>query len=189
MARRLRGYARIDHLSRAACAACGVVLAAVLTVGCGRIDEPGVPAPERSGPVYPTVGAGDVVSAPVGERPGGDDHDDGRPPAAPPPAAQAAPVAAAFAAAWARPDLPAQTWWRGVSSSCDAGFARALRSVDPARVPATRVTGRPVATQAPTGGRAVFEVATDAGTLIVTLAGVGGRWVVTDNDFRRAVSQ
>lgn len=102
---------------------------------------------------------------------------------------QAAPVAAAFAAAWARPELPAETWWQRVASHCDEGFARALRTVDPARVPATRVTGRPVATQAPKDGAAVYEVATDAGTLTVTLAGVGGRWVVTGNDFTRLVSR
>ncbi|MEV4826487.1 hypothetical protein [Micromonospora sp. NPDC049274] len=71
---------------------------------------------------------------------------------------------------------------------CDDGFADALRTVDPARVPATRVTGRPVAAQGPTEGAAVYEVATDAGTLTVTLAAVGGRWRVTGNDFVRAVS-
>lgn len=55
-------------------------------------------------------------------------------------------------------------------------------------MPATRVTGRPVATQGPSGGTAVYEVAMDAGTLMVTVAAVGGRWRVTGNDFVRAVS-
>ncbi|MFG1955050.1 hypothetical protein [Micromonospora sp. NPDC048830] len=160
----------------------------VCTVGCAPTGDPGTPAPQRSGPVYPTAGAGDGDPSPTGELPGGDDHEDGAP-AAPPPAAQAAPVAAAFAAAWARPDLPAEAWWRGIAVVCDEGFARALRTVDPARVPATRVTGRPVAKQAPKGGAAVYEVATDAGTLTVTLASVGGRWVVTGNDFTRSVSR
>ncbi|MEV0216521.1 hypothetical protein [Micromonospora sp. NPDC050695] len=76
-----------------------------------------------------------------------------------------------------------------MAATCDEGFARALRSVDPARVPAARVTGRPVATQAPAAGAAVYEVATDTGTLTVTLAAVDGRWRVTGNDFIRAVSQ
>ncbi len=191
MVRRARTSTRTDHLSRAARVGYGVVLAAVLTVGCAcsPTSEPGVPEPERSGPAYPTAGAGDGSTSPAGEQPGGDDHDDDQPPAAPPPAAQAAPVAAAFAAAWARPDLPADAWWRGVAPHCDEGFARALRSVDPARVPAMRVAGRPVAKQAPKDGAAVYEVATDAGTLTVTLAGVGGQWVVTGNDFTRPVSR
>lgn len=72
--------------------------------------------------------------------------------------------------------------------TCDDGFAHALRTVDPARVPAARVTGRPVAVRAPAGGAAAYEVATDAGTLTVTLAAVDGRWRVTGNDFVRSVS-
>ncbi|TDB80152.1 hypothetical protein [Micromonospora sp. KC721] len=156
-----------------------------MTVGCAPTSQP--PAPERVGPVYPTQSGDDVPPTPAGERPGRDDHDD-RPSAAPP-AAEAAPVAAAFAAAWVRRDLPADTWWRAVTATCDEGFARALRTVDPAQVPAARVTGRPVATQPPKDGVAVYEVATDAGTLTVRLAGVGGRWVVTGNDFVRSVSR
>ncbi|MGC4808650.1 hypothetical protein ACLQ2V_26900 [Micromonospora sp. DT233] len=46
-----------------------------------------------------------------------------------------------------------------------------------------------MAKQVPRGGKAVFEVPTDTGTLTVWLAGVDGRWVVTDNDFRRTVNQ
>ncbi|TNH28810.1 hypothetical protein FHG89_14015 [Micromonospora orduensis] len=124
----------------------------------------------------------------AGERPGTDDHDQASALPAPPPAAQAAPVVAAFAAAWVRSDLPATVWWRDVARTCDEGFTEALRTVDPARVPATRVTGRPVATQAPSDGAAVYEVATDAGKLTVTLAAVDGRWVVTGNDFVRSVN-
>ncbi|WP_239098453.1 hypothetical protein [Micromonospora qiuiae] len=169
--------------------ASGLVFAAMWAVGCAPTGDPGVPAPQRSGPVYPIADTGDGPPSPAGEQPGVDDHGDDRPPVAPPPAAQAAPVAAAFAAAWARPDLPAETWWRGVASRCDEGFAHVLRTVDPARVPATRVTGRPVAKQAPKNGAAVYEVTTDSGTLTVRLAGVGGRWVVTGNDFTRSVSR
>jgi hypothetical protein len=157
--------------------------------GCADAAESGTVAPQRSGAIYPTVSAGDTSPSAAGERPGTDDHDHEPSPAAPPPPAAAAPVVATFAAAWARPDLPAGTWWRGVAPMCDDGFAQALRTVDPARVPATRLTGRPVATRAPSGGVAVYEVATDAGTLTVTLAAVDGRWVVTGNDFVRAVSQ
>lgn len=146
--------------------------------------------PQSSAPVsdQPTTVASATTAASAGEQPGHDDHDHAEPPA-PPPAAQATPVAAQFAVAWARPDLSATAWWQGLAPLCDAGFAALLRTVDPARVPATRVTGPPVATQAPADGAAEFEVPTDAGTVTVTLAGVDGRWVATGVDFVRAVSQ
>ncbi|MFG3423360.1 hypothetical protein [Micromonospora sp. NPDC048063] len=149
--------------------------------------EPGTPAPDLSGPVYPTAGAADVVPKSTSEAPGSDDHGDERAPVAPPPAAQAPRVVAAFAVAWARPDLPEDVWWQRVAPHCEEGFAAVLRTVDPAQVPATQVTGRPAAKQAPKDGAAVYEVPTDAGTLTVTLAAVNGRWAVTGNDFVRAV--
>ncbi|MEU9509891.1 hypothetical protein AB0D32_26840 [Micromonospora sp. NPDC048170] len=155
--------------------------------GCGAAAESGTPAPDRSGPVYPTAGAVEVSPTSTGEAPGSDDHGDERAPAALPPAAQAPRVAAAFAVAWARPDLSADVWWQGVAPHCEQGFARALRTVDPAQVPATQVTGRPAVKRAPKAGAAVYEVETDAGTLTVTLAAVNGRWMVTGNDFVRAV--
>ncbi|MEU8024676.1 hypothetical protein AB0B88_20945 [Micromonospora haikouensis] len=120
------------------------------------------------------------------EPPGEDDHD--HPPAARTPPASGAPtVAAAFAAAWARPDLTAQQWWEQIAPLCEPAFGRTLRTVDPARVPATRITGRPVAVQPPKDGRATYRVATDAGTLSVALAAIDGRWVAVDNDFVRTV--
>ncbi|MEU6077545.1 hypothetical protein [Micromonospora sp. NPDC047074] len=136
--------------------------------------------------MYPTAGAVEASPTSTSERPGNDDHGDERPPAALPPAAQAPRVVAAFAAAWARPDLSAAVWWKRVAPHCEEGFARALRTVDPAQVPATQVTGRPSVKQAPKAA-AVYEVPTDAGTLTVTLAAVNGRWMVTGNDFVRAV--
>ncbi|WP_433121932.1 hypothetical protein [Micromonospora sp. CA-246542] len=178
---------RVDHARRWRRAVGGLVLAASVMGGCARAAEPGT-APQRTDPVYPTAGAADTSPTAAGERPGTDDHGHDPVPVKPPPAAQAAPVVVAFAAAWARPDLPADAWWRGVSRMCDDGFAQALRSVDPARVPATRVTGRPVAKQGPSGDTAVYEVATDAGALTVTLGVIEGRWRVTGNDFVRAVS-
>lgn len=188
MARRPRAFLRAHEKHRWGRAVGGLAFAGLVMGGCGSAAGPGPAAPQRSGPVYPTAVAADTSPSAAGERPGTDDHDHESVPVKPPPAAQAAPVVVAFAAAWARPDLPADAWWRGVTPMCDDGFAHSLRTVDPARVPATRVTGRPVATQGPAGGAAVYEVATDAGTLTVALAAVDGRWVVTGNDFVRAVS-
>ncbi|MEU7935255.1 hypothetical protein [Micromonospora echinofusca] len=161
--------------------------AAMALAGCGAEVESGTPGPDLSGPVYPTVSAVEVSPTSTGEAPGTDDHGDEGAPAALPQAAQAPRVVAAFAVAWARPDLPADVWWQRVAPHCEVGFARALRTVDPAQVPARQVTGRPAVKQAPKAGAAVYEVPTDAGTLIVTLAALAGRWVVTGNDFVRAV--
>lgn len=112
-------------------------------------------------------------------------HDTGDIPAPPP--GQPAPVAAGFAAAWIRADLPADRWWSAVAPFCEAGFARRLRTVDPSNLPATRVTGTPVQVSPPVNGVAVFTVTTDGGVLVVTVAAGNGRWLVTDNDFQRAV--
>ncbi|MEV0732379.1 hypothetical protein [Polymorphospora sp. NPDC050346] len=96
-------------------------------------------------------------------------------------------MVAGFAAAWARPAVPADGWWQEVSRWCEATFAELLRTVDPAAVPASRVTGDPVLQSGPTDGVAVLEVATDAGSLMVTVGVVDGRWLVTGNDFVRSV--
>ncbi|RBJ11092.1 hypothetical protein DRA43_01465 [Micromonospora provocatoris] len=166
--------------------AAGAGAALTLTLAACAVD-PAAQAPAGAS-AYPTPAAAEVLDTSSAEPPGRDDHDHDVP-EAPPPAHRAAPVAAGFAAAWARSDLPASRWWPAVAAYCDEDFARSLRTVDPALVPASRVTGRPTATQTPRDGRAVFEVPTDAGTLTVRLAGVGGRWRVTDNDFRRAASR
>ncbi|WP_254877116.1 hypothetical protein [Verrucosispora sp. NA02020] len=163
------------------------LVAALLGVGgCAGSAAPTVPGPDRSGPVYPTTG--DAVESPTpGESPGRDDHGGDDLTVPPPPAAQAARVAARFARAWVRSDLPADEWWRQVAEVCDDGFAAQLRTVDPARVPATRVDGGPVASKPPKGGAAEYEFTTDSGTLTVTVTALAGRWLVTGNDFRRAI--
>ncbi len=167
----------------------GVALVMLVMAGCAPGVSRETPAPVDSGPGYPAAVAGGGSAASSVEPPGGDDHDHDAPSLPAPAADRAASVAATFAAAWVRSDLSAATWWRGVEASCEESFARSLRTVDPSRVPATRVTGRPVVKHAPQDGKAVFEVPTDAGTLTVWLAGVDGRWLVVDADFRRAVSR
>jgi hypothetical protein len=94
-------------------------------------------------------------------------------------------TATRFAAAWAQPVLPAARWWAGVAPWCQPSYAELLRTVDPANIPATRITGppRPVSQQS---GLATYTVATDAGVLTITVAALGGRWLVTNHDFARA---
>ena len=175
------GYVRPYRWLRMA----AVVIVVGLVAGCGT----GRTGTSANGP-SPTAEAS-VLAAPSGlpsnvvEEPGHDDHG---PEVPVPPVAQARPVAAAFAAAWARPDLPADRWRAGVASLCEPGFAAALRTVDPAMLPARVVTGAPVPVQEPADGPAVYTVATDGGVLTVTVAAVDGRWLVASNDFERTVS-
>lgn len=187
MARRAEPSACVDRTVWIVAAGAGAALTLALAA-CAVDPAAQAPAASGSASAYPTPAAAGGSGTSSAEPPGRDDHDhdvlD-----SPPLADRAAPVAAGFAAAWARSDLPASRWWPAVAAYCDEDFARSLRTVDPALVPASRVTGRPTAAQTPRDGRAVFEVPTDAGTLTVRLAGVGGRWRVTDNDFRRAASR
>jgi hypothetical protein len=75
-----------------------------------------------------------------------------------------------------------------VSPLCEPGFAAALRTTDPTRLPARAVTGAPVPVREPAAGPAMYTVATDAGTLSVTVAAVDGRWLAAGNDFTRTTS-
>ena len=102
-----------------------------------------------------------------------------------PPAEQARTAARLFAVAWARPDLPADQWWDGVARQSEPGLAAALRDTIPENVPARNVTGPPKTVRSTTQ-LAVFEVPTDAGTLVLTTGLVEGKWRVTDQDWRPA---
>jgi hypothetical protein len=124
-------------------------------------------------------GSGASPAASV-EPPGTDDHPE--PGAAAPPAAAPA-AAAGFGAAWVRRELSAAQWLKGITPWCEPGFARSLATVDPANVPASRVTGKPRVLRAPAGRSAAYTVATDGGTLTVTLIDLNGRWLVSGNDY------
>jgi hypothetical protein len=136
------------------------------------------PGPSRPNPaVTATDGHGHVH--------GEDAHDE----TPPPPLAEAPPVAAGFAGAWTRTSADRASWWAGVAPWCEEGLAEALRTTDPANVPATTVTGPPVQS----GGSATegvrFDIPTNAGTLTITVAALGGVWKVTTIDFDRGPDQ
>ena len=175
-----------------------VLLAAmVLAVGTGCGGDPDQPTDtggttrQTAGPVsseqpapHGTAAAG-VLPQTVIEAPGSDDHDDhgDQPPV--PPVGQAPRVAAAFATAWVRADLTAEQWLAQITPFCEPGFAARLATVDPTNLPARRITGPPVAVSPLAGGFAVYSIPTDGGTLSVTVAAVGGKWLVSANDFTR----
>jgi hypothetical protein len=95
-------------------------------------------------------------------------------------------VAAEFADRWARSDLAADYWWSAIAPLCEPAFAERLRTVDPRTLPAKAVTGPPVRTTAPSVGvPAIYHVPTDGGTLVVIVAAIRERWLVSGNDFMR----
>lgn len=92
-------------------------------------------------------------------------------------------VAARWSAAWLRPPAgtTAQQWLEGLRATTTEEYFSQLTAVDPANIPATRVTGqpRPVSVAA----RSVqVEVPTDALTLIVLVVDTGRGWQVAGHD-------
>jgi hypothetical protein len=97
------------------------------------------------------------------------------------PAPQALAVAEAYVRAWARPNLDAATWLAATTRYATSQYGELLDTVDPARVPARRVTGPPAAVSSTTSV-VVIEVPTDAGAVLVTCTNVAGRWLVATVD-------
>ncbi len=93
-------------------------------------------------------------------------------------------VAGRWAAAWVRPPdgTPVATWLNGLRPTTTDEYLGVLGAVDPANIPATRVTGAPRAVRvSPRSVRA--DVPTDALTLVVTVVDTdSGGWKVSGYD-------
>lgn len=91
-------------------------------------------------------------------------------------AAAGADAASGFVRAWARPNLPPGEWLAGLEPWTGPELLEQLASTDPARVPASTVTGPldPIAT-GPYWGR--WRVPTDAGPVLVEVVLDRSRWV------------
>jgi hypothetical protein len=157
-------------------AAVVAVLVVILIVRPGLAPEGGVGKP---GPVVSTVDVGGTHEH--------EHEDEGGvyvPTVRASAGVEAAEVATGFTTAWARPSLAPELWWRGVSRYAEPGYARLLHTVDPANVPATRVTGtaRVVTTEA---GLVVLDVPTDTGLCRVTVADASGtgEWKVATHNW------
>lgn len=91
-------------------------------------------------------------------------------------------VTEGFMAAWARPNLTQPVWWAGVRPYLSVEVARSLAWTDPARVPASKITGRPYPIAVSPSGEHPTSVeslvATNAGTMRVRADLVAGRWVI-----------
>jgi hypothetical protein len=101
---------------------------------------------------------------------------------APQPALQAA---AAWAAAWVNhPDgVSAQQWLAGLRPYTTDEYLGLLGTVDPSKVPANRIVGSPVPTQAaPASVQARVQTDTIALLVLVVDTGPGTGWRVADSD-------
>ena len=89
-------------------------------------------------------------------------------------------VATAFAKAWSASGRSQQEWTRGIQPFVTPALAAGLAQTDPARVPATKVTGEAVLLTA-SAASAQVRVPTDGGSIVVTLKRAGaGPWQVFD---------
>ena len=153
-----------------------LVLAMLLAAGCTSRTT-GAPAPQASSPPAVTPRA-DMLPDPDGVLPT-------RSTAADPAAAA---TATRFVARWARPDLPAAQWRADVRPYAVPAYADLLDTVDPANVPATRIT-TPARVVTTTPERAEVDVGTDAGVLRVVCVRHGQRWLVATLGMQKDTSR
>lgn len=89
-------------------------------------------------------------------------------------------VATAFAQAWSASGRSQQEWVRGIQPFVTPALAAGLAQTDPARVPATKVTGEAQLVTA-SATNASVRVPTDGGSIVVTLTRTtSGGWQVSD---------
>ncbi|SCL73651.1 hypothetical protein [Micromonospora peucetia] len=149
-----------DHLTAQALAA-----AVLLTGGCAN--------PTYQAPAAP------ATSISAGQPPSGLAADpDGVLPTRSAAADQAAATAAArFVGLWARPAVPAARWRAELRPYAVPAYADLLDTVDPANVPATRITA-PARVVSASDTRAEVDVGTDAGVIRVVCVRDDQRWLV-----------
>ena len=95
------------------------------------------------------------------------------------------PVATAFAQNWINHNRPAQAWRDSLLPLCTGALAGELAAVDPASVPASRITGAAVTeVHAEASVDVIFPI--DAGKLRLRLVLSGQRWLVDGIDWERA---
>lgn len=163
-----------------------VAIVATVLVGCssqhdpGPTQEPSSVAPSMS-PSTENEDAPSTTEEPLEELTGGEQNPTAGPPvwdaAA---AADAQERAVAFMRAFARPDLPAEEWYRGIAGLMTDNGAQLFAYVDPVNVPASEVTGQAQVLENVSPSLAEVHVETDAGLYLVTLSRVsaGDPWLV-----------
>lgn len=95
-------------------------------------------------------------------------------------------VARAFATAWLdHRGVSAERWQATLRPHCTSALAEKLSGVDPAIVPADRLTGEPVLVPQ-ADGLVDVTIAVDSGKLRLRLVAPSGRWLVDGVDWERA---
>ncbi|MGW4464561.1 hypothetical protein [Micromonospora sp. NPDC004704] len=94
-------------------------------------------------------------------------------------------IARKFATAWLKHDgVPAEQWYAALRPLSTGGLADRLSGVDPAGVPASRLTGE-LAVITRSEEFVEVTVPVDAGTLRLELVAPQGRWLVDAVDWER----
>lgn len=89
-------------------------------------------------------------------------------------------VATAFAQAWSSSGRSQKEWTRGIQPFVTPALAAGLAQTDPARVPATKVTGEALLVTA-SATSAQVRMSTDGGSVVVTLIrAASSPWQVSD---------
>jgi hypothetical protein len=105
------------------------------------------------------------------------------PPAQPAGAATPASVATSFATAWLRHDnVTSRAWLDGLTPYATDDLLAQLNGVDPATVPANRLT-RTVTIDNDTATDCVAHATTDSGVLSLSLELISGGWLVSSIDW------
>jgi hypothetical protein len=161
-----------------------LALVVLIAVGIGRALGGG-----RSGSGTPQLGSGVPTAAattPSGPDDGVEDGPSAQPrePSLGPGAAEPLKVADQFIAAWLQSKLSAEQWHAGIVPYATPALAEKLSGVDPAGVPARRVTGEDELIPRGAGAVAV-TVPVDSGTVELRLVVVDGEWLVDGVDWSR----
>lgn len=161
----------------------------VLIFGLGSLNRQGGntrPIAQATATTDEQSGADQPSGQDSGGGAGGLDEDEEE--AAPEPPAIAVQRAAAFLTAWARPTVPADQWRADLAPFVDPLLAQGLALTDPVNVPASRVVDAGTLVRSATRS-ALYDFATDAGTVQVTMTSDGITWWVSEVTPQKATSR
>lgn len=164
------------RLAATAVVVLGLLLLAGFALGGRESAQPGIASPTTTTTVRAPSSAGPTALPPVAPL-----TPSTLPLSAAPPAALQ--VAANWAAAWVNhPDgVTNEVWVNGLAPFTTAEYVGTLSGVDPANIPASRVTGPARATEV--SPRSIdVDVPTDAVTLAITVVGTEAGWRVAGYD-------
>jgi hypothetical protein len=158
--------------------AIGIVVPKLVARGNGPATGPGAPGalPSRTtgnypAPDYPSTSLPTRLSAPL------------KSPTSAPPNSDALRVAKAWATAWVNhpPGTTNAQWLDGLRPYTTDEYLPQMSTVDPANIPATKVTGEPATTQSYTSSMDV-QISTDGPKLAITVVSTAAGWRVARYD-------